>query len=160
MQSLHRMYEEMGLDTSHFLGQGWNKNNYAYETFTSGTYKKNGSTTLKPLINLRGHRCECCGLTEWLGKPITLEIHHINGDRLDNSLENLQLLCPNCHSCTDNWRGRSRKVKIIPDEDFVEMLKNSTSIRQALLNLGLSGGSGNYDRARELMIKYDISLKK
>lgn len=98
MQSLHRMYDEMNLDTSHFLGEGWNKNNYAYETFTSGTYKKNGKTTLNALTNLRGHKCECCGLSEWLGKPITLEVHHINGDRLDNSLENLQILCPNCHS--------------------------------------------------------------
>lgn len=39
-QSLHRMYSELGLDTSHFTGQGWNKNNFAFETFASGNYKK------------------------------------------------------------------------------------------------------------------------
>lgn len=104
--SLHKMCEEYGFDTSHFKGQSWNKENYDYSLFTKDSIKKNGITTLKPLIKLRGRKCECCGLEEWLDQPINLEIHHINGDRTDNSLENLQLLCPNCHSYTDNWRGR------------------------------------------------------
>lgn len=104
--SLHKMCEELNLDTSHFLGQGWNKENYDYDLFTDGYQKKNGITTLNPLIKLRGHKCECCGLTEWLGQPITLEIHHINGKHTDSRLENLQLLCPNCHSYTPNWRRR------------------------------------------------------
>ena len=51
--------------------------------------------------------CENCQLTEWQGKPIPLEIHHINGINTDNRLENLQLLCPNCHALTDNYRGRA-----------------------------------------------------
>ena len=104
--SLHKMCEEYGFDTSHFKGQSWNKENYDYTLFTRNSVKKNGITTLNPLIKLRGRKCECCGLEEWLGNPINLEIHHINGIRTDNSLENLQLLCPNCHSYTDNWRGR------------------------------------------------------
>jgi hypothetical protein len=87
--SMHKMCEELNLDTSHFLGQGWNKENYDYDLFTAGYEKKNGITTLNPLIKLRGHKCECCGLTEWLEQPITLEIHHINGDHKDSRLENL-----------------------------------------------------------------------
>lgn len=108
--SLHKMCEEYGFDTSHFKGQGWNKENYDYSLFTKDSIKKNGITTLNPLIKLRGRRCECCGLEEWLGFPINLEIHHINGNRKDNSLENLQLLCPNCHSYTPNWRRRKDKA--------------------------------------------------
>lgn len=104
--SLHKMCEELELDTSHFLGQAWNRENYDYNLFTVNSIKKNGITTLKPLIKLRGQKCECCGLETWLNQPITLEIHHINGNRQDNRLENLQLLCPNCHSYTPNWRGR------------------------------------------------------
>ncbi len=56
------------------------------------------------ILLMRGYKCECCGLTEWLNKPITLELHHIDGDKENNLDENLQLLCPNCHSLTENWR--------------------------------------------------------
>ena len=51
-----------------------------------------------------------CGLTSWRGKPLALALHHINGDRLDNRLENLALLCPNCHSQTDNFSGRNGRT--------------------------------------------------
>ena len=53
-------------------------------------------------------RCYECGLTEWRGKPISLNLHHINGDGNDNRLENLTLLCPNCHSQTENFSGRNK----------------------------------------------------
>jgi hypothetical protein len=61
---------------------------------------------------LKSSECEECGLTEWRGKPLSLALHHINGDGRDNRLENLALLCPNCHSQTPNfgvknWRAAS-----------------------------------------------------
>lgn len=58
---------------------------------------------------IKEHRCECCGLTEWLGEPIPLELHHIDGDRTNNVLENYQLLCPNCHAFTDSYRGKNAR---------------------------------------------------
>ena len=58
---------------------------------------------------IKEHRCECCGLTTWLDKPIPLELHHIDGDRTNNTLENFQLLCPNCHAFTDSYRGKNSR---------------------------------------------------
>ena len=47
---------------------------------------------------IKEYVCECCGNSEWMGEPIPLELHHINGNHYDNSLENLEILCSNCHS--------------------------------------------------------------
>ncbi len=62
--------------------------------------------------------CQSCGITHWRGGPLALELHHINGDEHDNSLENLILLCPNCHSQTDSWGGRnSRRRRPTPPHE-------------------------------------------
>ena len=51
--------------------------------------------------------CEVCGLSEWNGKPLNMELHHLDGDRTNHKLENLQILCPNCHAQTDNFRAKN-----------------------------------------------------
>lgn len=63
------------------------------------------------LINegYKEYKCEKCGLTEWLGGDLPIELHHINGDKEDNNLSNLQILCPNCHSLTDNYRWKKSR---------------------------------------------------
>lgn len=57
-------------------------------------------------------KCYNCNLEIWMNKPIPLELHHINGNKNDNSLNNLKILCPNCHALTNNYRSKNIKKKI------------------------------------------------
>lgn len=59
----------------------------------------------KLLIRERSHQCEGCGLADWMGQIIPLELHHLDGDADHNTRDNLQLLCPNCHAQTDHYKG-------------------------------------------------------
>ncbi len=58
--------------------------------------------------NILNYECLNCGISEWLGQPISLQIDHINGINNDNRIENLRFLCPNCHSQTDTWGNKKR----------------------------------------------------
>lgn len=61
----------------------------------------------KYLIDTRGHQCEICKGTSWMNNSIPLEVDHISGDHQDNRLENLRLICPNCHSQTDTYKNKN-----------------------------------------------------
>jgi len=69
---------------------------------------KNPGWVKRYLKETRGEHCEVCKLTEWLGKPITLELDHTDGDPDNNHIENLRLICPLCHSYTHSFKGRNR----------------------------------------------------
>lgn len=112
---LKNILEKNKVDYSHFISEpekynGFQRKKEISELLVNG--KVVSVTHLKErLLNegLKEYKCEKCGRTEWEGKKIPLQLHHINGDRTDNRLENLQVLCPNCHALTDNYCGKKMK---------------------------------------------------
>ena len=67
---------------------------------------------------LKDNRCELCGIDSWRGEPLSLALHHVNGDPNDNRLVNLELQCPNCHSQTENFAGRNRgRLRFVTDDE-------------------------------------------
>ena len=78
----------------------------------NSTYRN--ATKLKNRLieeGIKEYKCERCKNIEWEGEPIPLQIHHINGIHNDNRIENIQLLCPNCHSLTDTYAGKNANRK-------------------------------------------------
>lgn len=100
--TIKRSIQRLNINTDHWTGQGWNKD-AQLKDWTKYTRIRGFK---KHLIKLKGHQCETCKLTEWFTFPIPLEVHHRDGNRTNNTLDNLQLLCNNCHGLTDSWRGR------------------------------------------------------
>ncbi len=98
-------------------------------------------------------KCSRCGISEWLGEALSLELEHKDGNNQNNHRENLEALCPNCHSLTKTWRGRNKvkRCKVVSDDVLLEQLKIQPNIRQALLACGLAPKGGNYERAKRLL---------
>lgn len=97
------------IDTGHFTGQSWSKGKRigprrAIEELFSR--RRVSSDKLRQRIikaGLHNHSCDICGGEVWMGQPIPLHLHHVDGDHSNNSLNNLQILCPNCHSQTETY---------------------------------------------------------
>lgn len=110
-------------------------------------------TVKRHFLKLVEYKCKCCGITEWLGNPITLQLDHINGTHTDCRFENLRLLCANCHSQTDTYAGRQSWKNIdVSDEELIDALEACPNVTQALQRVGMdTGRSEYYARARHIV---------
>jgi hypothetical protein len=114
-QTMSKAIKHFNIDISHFTGQLWNKGktigpkrdiqDYLSNNQTITTYKLKNRLIKEGIFK---HKCDCCNKTKWMSKPIALELHHKDGNNKNNSLDNLELLCPNCHAFTDNYRGKNQ----------------------------------------------------
>lgn len=112
------------------------------------------------LIKLRGNKCQKCGISEWNGQPLTMQYHHIDGNHSNNTLENVVLLCPNCHSQTENYKGKNKEPEKNPlkiKQKIIELIPQCTSINDVIQKLNLNT-SGNYKKIRQIL-KQNPDLK-
>jgi hypothetical protein len=114
-RTFHNFVKRYRIDTSHFTGMLWSKGKKLGYVRPLSDYTVLGipiqSDKLRRRLisdGVKTHCCENCQHAEWCGNPIPLELDHINGQHSDNSLENLRLLCPNCHALTSTYRGKNK----------------------------------------------------
>lgn len=114
--TIKEMCQKYNFDTTHFKGQGHTKNIGRYRTPIEkylNNEQKITSYKLRNRLFAEGYfekRCCRCNNTEWLGNPIPLELHHKDGNKENNNLSNLEILCPNCHYFTDTYKTKNIKL--------------------------------------------------
>lgn len=120
---IKKKIKDLNIDISHFTGKLWLKgktHDWSRKTplvdilVNNSKYGGSGTALKKKLFKagLFIKKCYKCNLTKWLNQPISLELEHINGNNSDNRIENLTLLCPNCHAQTDTYRRRKDSLKL------------------------------------------------
>lgn len=142
------MWEKIGLKRKETHKQNILTSNYEDLSFESLRFR---------ILYEQENKCNRCGLDKWLGQDIILELEHKDGNNKNNVRDNLEMICPNCHSLTETWRGRNKKERRhrVPDERLLEsLLINDWNMRQSLLDVGLSAKGGNYNRCHKLKKEY------
>lgn len=118
-KTLKAKFLEFGISTEHFTGAAWNVGHnfrkfakeYILDDILVIDSEYRSSNSLKKRLIREGllvEKCQICGISDWNGKKLVLDLDHINGVNTDNRLENLRLLCPNCHSQTDTYKGKCK----------------------------------------------------
>lgn len=119
-----------------------------------------GGNAKKYLMEERGKICEECGIIDWNGKKIIFEIDHIDGNRHNNCKDNLRILCPNCHSQTETYRGRNNNngKRKHSEDKIIETFKLCGNIHKTLIELEMAPKGANYNTIRTLLTRHKIAF--
>jgi hypothetical protein len=146
-RGFHKRVKELGIDISHFTGQAhlkgqthsWGRKIPLEDILVKDSDYTSTDRLKKRLLKskLLTYKCKICKIKTWCDKPLSLHLDHINGDQYDNRLENLRLLCPNCHSQTDTFAGRNKgktRNKPIINRDAVIYNRPKREYKFVILN--------------------------
>lgn len=126
---IDKKIEQLNISTAHWLGQGhlkgkthnWGKSIPLNDILIEGSDYDNNSTLKHRLVKegLLEYRCYACGIVDWQEKPLSLQLEHKNGNNRDNRIDNLTLLCPNCHSQTPTFCRRKSSIHVSTDDSGI-----------------------------------------
>jgi Zn finger protein HypA/HybF involved in hydrogenase expression len=169
--------KEFRIDVSHIMGNKWAKGKSCVSDHRivasidpDSIFIENSSASKSLVRSIlmkqgRGVKCETCGIESWNGQPITFEMDHINGLRMDHRLENLRFLCPNCHSQTPTFRNKQGRRQydstntISLEESFiVRNLPKFSSIHMFIQANGINRTKSAYQKIYDAMHKHQLVL--
>lgn len=140
-------------------------NEYKIENLFKNGTKSNRSTLKRYLVtnDLLEYKCNICGIDNWNGKYLTLQLDHIDGDEYNNNLKNLRFLCPNCHSqepttCIGKKQENKNGWIIKNIEKIIEIIKQKENIHQVLQEFNLSTAGENYKTIERIMIDRKLTF--
>lgn len=114
-------------------------------------------------LKIKQYKCEKCGIDAWNGVRAPLDLHHKDGNGKNNNLSNLEVLCPNCHAQTENFRGRNIKTttrKRISDLEYKKAIEENVNARRACIALGISPMGGNYRTIHNAIVRLNANFRK